>query len=68
MVNGVLISQAADLVGLSVSTLRVWEAEGKIPEPARLKGNWRVYSQSDLIRIQDYKQASEKERGRSDAR
>jgi DNA-binding transcriptional MerR regulator len=44
------ITVAAELVGLGVQTLRLYEARGLI-EPARTEGGTRRYSRDDLIRL-----------------
>jgi DNA-binding transcriptional MerR regulator len=44
------ISVAADLVGMGVQTLRLYEARGLI-EPARTDGGTRLYSHDDVIRL-----------------
>lgn len=45
------ISVAADLVGVSVHTLRMYETEGLII-PQRTKSKRRLYSQTDIERLQ----------------
>ena len=42
------IGQAADLLGISTSTLRRWEREGKL-KPERTQGNQRRYSYQELF-------------------
>ena len=44
------ISVAADLVGMGVQTLRLYEARGLI-EPARTDGGTRLYSADDVDRL-----------------
>lgn len=44
------ISVAADLVGMGVQTLRLYEARGLL-EPARTEGGTRRYSSNDLDRL-----------------
>lgn len=44
------ISTAAELVGLGVQTLRLYEARGLV-EPARTAGGTRRYSSNDLDRL-----------------
>lgn len=46
----VSISEAAKVLGVSASTLRRWESEGKI-RPARTLGGQRRYSLEELQRI-----------------
>ena len=44
------ISVAADMVGMGVQTLRLYEARGLI-RPARSSGGTRLYSADDLDRV-----------------
>lgn len=44
------ISVAAELVGMGVQTLRLYEARGLL-EPARTDGGTRRYSDNDLTRL-----------------
>ncbi|MEO3935637.1 MerR family transcriptional regulator [Dermatophilaceae bacterium Soc4.6] len=44
------ISVAAELVGMGVQTLRLYEARGLL-DPARTAGGTRRYSPDDLVRI-----------------
>ncbi|WP_278265306.1 MerR family transcriptional regulator [Nocardia sp. AG03] len=47
---GVSIGKAAALYDVAPSTLRWWESQRVLPEPARVNGR-RVYDESDLRRI-----------------
>jgi len=46
-----MISVAADLVGMHPQTLRIYEAKGLV-RPKRTAGNTRLYSESDIERLQ----------------
>lgn len=46
------ISVAAELVGVHPRTLRIYEEEGLI-QPRRTKTHIRLYSQDDIVRIQE---------------
>ena len=51
-VNTVMqISEVAGIVGLSAKTIRYYEAEGVIPEAARLANGYRIYDDSDVQRL-----------------
>ena len=43
------IKEAAEVLGVSVSTLRRWEKEGKVSS-SKTKGGHRRYSMSDLAK------------------
>lgn len=46
------IGQVSELLGISMRTLRHWEAKGLIAPPARSWGNYRLYDATDLQRLQ----------------
>ena len=46
-----MISVAADLTGLHPQTLRIYESKGLVT-PQRTSGNTRMYSQSDVERLE----------------
>jgi MerR family transcriptional regulator/heat shock protein HspR len=46
-----MISVAAELVGMHPQTLRIYETKGLV-RPKRTPGNTRLYSESDLERLQ----------------
>jgi MerR family transcriptional regulator, heat shock protein HspR len=46
-----MISVAADIVGMHPQTLRIYEQKGLV-RPKRTAGNTRLYSESDLERLQ----------------
>src|SRR5690349_9065640 len=51
-VNTVMqISEVAGMVGLSSKTIRYYEAEGVIPEAARLANGYRIYDDADAQRL-----------------
>lgn len=45
------IGELAKKAGCQVETVRYYEREGLLPEPARTEGNYRVYSQNHLERL-----------------
>lgn len=45
------IGDAAELVGLSLRTVRYWEEIGLVEPSARSKGGFRLYSATDLRRL-----------------
>ena len=49
------ISVVARLVGVHAQTLRYYEREGLL-QPSRSRGNRRLYSNSDVNRVQEIKQ------------
>lgn len=48
--HGVYIKQAAQMVGVSSTVLRAWEAEGLV-SPERTPSGYRVYSVADVTRL-----------------
>jgi len=48
------LAQAARLVGVAPITLKRWLLEGKVAEVNRDRNGWRVFSEEDLERINDY--------------
>lgn len=49
-----VISVAAKMLGLHAQTLRYYERLGLV-EPSRSQGNFRLYSQSDLVKVKQIK-------------
>jgi DNA-binding transcriptional MerR regulator len=47
----VLIGALADATGVPAKTLRYWEAEGLLHEPARTDGGYRDYRQDTVDRV-----------------
>ncbi|WP_061240133.1 Cd(II)/Pb(II)-responsive transcriptional regulator [Ectopseudomonas composti] len=45
------IGELAKKASCQVETIRYYEREGLLPEPARTEGNYRVYGQSHLERL-----------------
>jgi len=45
------VKEAAQLLGVSINTVRAWGALGKIPEYRHPANNYRMYKQADLERI-----------------
>lgn len=48
-------SQAAKLIGRSVQTIQIWEAEGLIT-PKRDDRGWRIFSRDDIEKMEYIKQ------------
>lgn len=48
-----LIGEAAERTGLTQRTIRYYEELGLLSPPGRTQGDFRLYSQSDLRRLQD---------------
>jgi DNA-binding transcriptional MerR regulator len=47
------IGRVAELLGVSTSSLRLWEADGSIPKPSRTITEHRFYSESDVAKIRE---------------
>ena len=52
MNDSLKIGELAKRTGALVETIRYYEREGLLPEPVRSEGNYRVYSDTDLERLQ----------------
>lgn len=52
MTGGLRIGEAAEAIGVSPSALRRWERQGLVL-PARSRGGYRLYSDTDLGRLRD---------------
>ena len=48
----ITIKKAASLTGLSVKAIRHYERCGLMPEPERTEAGYRMYSESDIARLQ----------------
>lgn len=48
------VSEFAEMIGVSASTLRRWESEGKLV-PERTLGNQRIYTESHLCQVRSLK-------------
>lgn len=48
----ITIKKAAALTGLSVKAIRHYESCGLMPEPERTEAGYRIYSESDIARLQ----------------
>ena len=48
----ITIKKAAALTGLSVKAIRHYESCGLMPEPGRTEAGYRIYSESDIARLQ----------------
>lgn len=53
-----MISVAADLAGMHPQTLRVYESKGLV-SPQRTSGNTRMYSQSDIEKLDNISQLTD---------
>ena len=51
MEEGLIVSQAARLLGRSEKWLREAEKKGGIPKARRNYNGWRVYTQQDIERL-----------------
>jgi DNA-binding transcriptional MerR regulator len=47
------IKQAADMLGVSIATMRRWDREGRLSPSGRTLGGWRYYLFTDLRTILD---------------
>lgn len=54
--HGVSLNEAAKAVGVSAVTLRRWLLERKVPEVARDRNNWRVFTAADIESIKAFAQ------------
>ena len=48
----ITIKKAASLTGLSVKAIRLYESRGLLPRPERTDAGYRMYSESDIVRLQ----------------
>ena len=48
------VREAAEQIGVAPVTLRRWLLSGKVAEVARDRNGWRVFKESDILRIQRY--------------
>ena len=48
----ITIKKAASLTGLSVKAIRHYESRGLLPKPERTDAGYRMYSESDIARLQ----------------
>lgn len=48
------LADAAKEIGVSSITLKRWILSGKVPDVARDKNNWRIFTKDDIKRIQNY--------------
>lgn len=48
------IAEAAKEIGVSAITLKRWLLNGRVPDVARDKNNWRVFTYEDVERIRHY--------------
>ncbi len=53
------IGEAAEQAGLTQRTLRYYEERGLLPAPTRMEGGFRLYSPSDMERIERVKELKE---------
>jgi predicted site-specific integrase-resolvase len=52
--NLIYTAEAAKKAGISKATLLRWLKDGKIPEVARDVRGWRVFTQEEVTKIDDY--------------
>jgi MerR family transcriptional regulator, copper efflux regulator len=45
------IGELAERTGASVQTVRYYERRGLLPEPDRMRSGYRIYDESDLLRL-----------------
>lgn len=57
MMDGLTISKIARGAGIGVETVRFYEKEGLIEPPARTPSNYRIYPESDMMRLRFIKRA-----------
>lgn len=50
------LADAANEIGVSSITLKRWILSGKVPDVARDKNNWRIFTRDDIARIRNYHQ------------
>ncbi len=48
------LQEAAQEIGVSAITLKRWFLNKKIPDVLRDKNNWRIFTNSDILKIKDY--------------
>jgi len=53
------IGEASRQTGLSIHTIRFYESEGLLPEPARTESGYRVFSNQAISRLQFIRKAQE---------
>ncbi len=46
------IGKLAEVTGLSTKTVRFYESEGLLPDPARTSSGYRIYGDSDVSRLE----------------
>ncbi|MDA1193215.1 MAG: Zn(2+)-responsive transcriptional regulator [Candidatus Poribacteria bacterium] len=57
--NGLKIGRVAEIVEVSVDTIRFYERRGLLPEPDRTDSGYRVYARGDVRRLRFIKKAQE---------
>ena len=55
--EGFTIGRIAKGAGIGIETVRFYEKEGLIDPPARTRSNYRIYPQSDMLRLRFIKRA-----------
>jgi Zn(II)-responsive transcriptional regulator len=55
--EGLTIGRIAKGAGIGIETVRFYEKEGLIDPPARTRSNYRIYPQSDMLRLRFIKRA-----------
>ena len=57
MKSRMTITEVAEMLGISPKTLARWEKVGKICKPKRDWRGWRVYDESDVLKIKEFHEA-----------
>ena len=47
------IAQAADLLGISVSTLRNWDRQGRLTPRRHPINGYRIYNRAEIVRLKE---------------
>lgn len=53
----ITVGKAAEIVGVSTRTIRLWEARGLVPEAERTPAGYRLFTDADLARLQFIRRA-----------
>ena len=50
------ITEVAEIVGISTKTIVRWEKVGKVKRARRDWRGWRIYDESDLVNIKQFRE------------